>query len=156
MLHTFETPDHVSLHVEIGTGDVFVRADEHDRTTVEVVGEDAEDVTVEQRGDRIVVLGPPHHGGFFSRSPKLDVRVTSGIEASAGRRRLVAALVECAHEGNALVVAEGVERVTEFEAMKLLGVDLGQGFYFGQPTERPMAVDPRLVRARPELGSLRA
>ena len=76
MLHTFETPDHVSLHVEIGTGDVFVRADEHDRTTVEVVGEDAEDVTVEQRGDRIVVLGPPHHGGFFSRSPKLDVRVT--------------------------------------------------------------------------------
>ena len=27
-----------------------------------------------------------------------------------------------------------------------LGVDLGQGFYFGQPTERPMAVDTRLVR----------
>ena len=72
-----------------------------------------------------------------------------------GRRRLVAALVECAHEGNALVVAEGVERVMEFEAMKTLGVDLGQGFYFGQPTERPMAVDPRLVRARPELAAPR-
>ena len=82
---------------------------------------------------------------------KLDVKVTSGIETSPGRSRLVAALVECAHEGNALVVAEGVERVSEFEAMKTLGVDLGQGFYFGQPTERPMAVDPRLVRARPEL-----
>ena len=27
-----------------------------------------------------------------------------------------------------------------------LGVDYGQGFYFGQPTERPMAVDVRLVR----------
>ena len=46
----------------------------------------------------------------------------------------------------AKVVAEGVERVDEFRAMAELGVDLGQGFYFGQPTERPMAVDTRLVR----------
>jgi EAL domain-containing protein (putative c-di-GMP-specific phosphodiesterase class I) len=30
--------------------------------------------------------------------------------------------------------------------MAELGVDLGQGFYFGQPTEKPMAVDSRLVR----------
>ena len=52
-----------------------------------------------------------------------------------------------------MVVAEGIERVDEYEAMLELGVDLGQGFYFGQPTERPMAVDPRLVRrARPERG----
>ena len=29
-----------------------------------------------------------------------------------------------------------------------LGVDLGQGFYFGQPTERPMAVDARLFAKR--------
>ena len=49
------------------------------------------------------------------------------------------------------VVAEGIERVDEFQAMGELGVDLGQGFYFGQPTERPMAVDTRLVRPRPEL-----
>jgi EAL domain-containing protein (putative c-di-GMP-specific phosphodiesterase class I) len=82
---------------------------------------------------------------------KLDVRMTAGIERSPGRRRLVAALVECAHEGGARVIAEGVERVGEFEAMKAMGVDLGQGFYFGHPTERPMAIDPRLVRARPEL-----
>ena len=32
-----------------------------------------------------------------------------------------------------------------------LGVDLGQGYYFGQPTDKPMAVDPRLVRHRAEL-----
>ena len=82
---------------------------------------------------------------------KIDNKLTAGIQYSAGRRRLVAALVECAHEYEARVVAEGVERVGEFEAMRDLGVDFGQGFYFGQPTERPMAVDPRLVRARPEL-----
>jgi EAL domain-containing protein (putative c-di-GMP-specific phosphodiesterase class I) len=77
---------------------------------------------------------------------KIDVKLTAGIHHSAGRRRLVAALVECAHECRARVVAEGVERVDEFRTMRDLGVDLGQGFYFGQPTERPMAVDARLVR----------
>ncbi len=82
---------------------------------------------------------------------KIDNKLTAGIQYSSGRRRLVAALVECAHEGKARVVAEGIERVGEFEAMRDLGVDFGQGFYFGQPTERPMAVDARLVRARPEL-----
>ena len=79
---------------------------------------------------------------------------TSSPPASSTRpaaASLVAALVECAHECGARVVAEGVERVGEFEAMRDLAVDFGQGFYFGQPTERPMAVDPRLVRARPEL-----
>src|SRR4051794_688656 len=82
---------------------------------------------------------------------KIDNKLTAGIQYSAGRRQLVAALVECAHECKARVVAEGIERVGEFEAMRDLGVELGQGFYFGQATERPMAVDPRLVRARPEL-----
>jgi len=82
---------------------------------------------------------------------KIDNKMTAGIQYSEGRRRLVAALVECAHECKARVVAEGIERVGEFEAMRDLGVDYGQGFYFGQPTERPMAVDTRLVRPRPEL-----
>lgn len=82
---------------------------------------------------------------------KIDNKLTAGIQYSDARRRLVAALVGCAHEVKARVVAEGIERVGEFEAMRDLGVDFGQGFYFGQPTERPMAVDTRLVRPRPEL-----
>jgi EAL domain-containing protein (putative c-di-GMP-specific phosphodiesterase class I) len=82
---------------------------------------------------------------------KIDNALTAGIQDSLGRRRLVAALVECAHEQGCRVVAEGVERVDEFQAMADLGVDYGQGFYFGHPTERPMAVDVRLVRPRAEL-----
>ena len=77
---------------------------------------------------------------------KIDNALTAGIQHSPARRRLVAALVDCAHEHGCKVVAEGVERVDEFRAMADLGVDLGQGFYFGQPTEKPMAVDTRLVR----------
>ena len=38
---------------------------------------------------------------------KIDNKLTAGIQYSTGRRRLVAALVECAHECNARVVAEG-------------------------------------------------
>ena len=81
---------------------------------------------------------------------KIDRAMTAGIQHSDARRRLVAALVEVAHELGTRVVAEGIERVDEFEAMRELGVDLGQGFYFGQPTAKPMAVDPRLVRKRSE------
>jgi EAL domain-containing protein (putative c-di-GMP-specific phosphodiesterase class I) len=75
---------------------------------------------------------------------KIDLVLTQGIHHSPARRKLVAALVELAHEQGAKVVAEGIERVDEYRTMVDLGVDLGQGFYFGQPTERPMAVDPRV------------
>jgi EAL domain-containing protein (putative c-di-GMP-specific phosphodiesterase class I) len=79
---------------------------------------------------------------------KIDLALTQGIQHSEARRKLVAALVELAHEHGTKVVAEGIERVDEFHTMLELGVDLGQGFYFGQPTERPMAVDPRLFLRR--------
>ena len=77
---------------------------------------------------------------------KLDHAITTGIEDSAPRRHLISAVVEIAHEAGVKVVAEGVERVGEFEAMRDLGVDYGQGFYFGQPTEKPLPVDPRLLQ----------
>jgi EAL domain-containing protein (putative c-di-GMP-specific phosphodiesterase class I) len=79
---------------------------------------------------------------------KIDQALTAGIQHSVARRRLVAALVECAHELGCKVVAEGIERVDEYETMLDLGVDLGQGYYFGHPTDRPMAVDARLFKRR--------
>jgi EAL domain-containing protein (putative c-di-GMP-specific phosphodiesterase class I) len=79
---------------------------------------------------------------------KLDMPLTKRIDHSAGRRRLVHALVDCAHELGARVVAEGIERVEEYHAMAELGVDCAQGFYFGMPTEKPMVVDQRLFTHR--------
>ncbi len=79
---------------------------------------------------------------------RLLSHLTQGIQHSEGRRKLIAALVELAHEQGAQVVAEGIERVDEYETMLELGVDLGQGFYFGHPTARPMDVDPRLFTKR--------
>lgn len=82
---------------------------------------------------------------------RLDQRVTAGIENSPGRRRLVGALVELAHELGCRVAAAGIESVSEFEALRALGVDLGQGFYFGQPSERMLPVDARLVQPSAQL-----
>jgi len=64
---------------------------------------------------------------------KLDTEVTAGVAISSARRRLVAALVEVAHEQGCRVVAEGVERVSEFETLRELGVDYGQGFVLHRP-----------------------
>lgn len=82
---------------------------------------------------------------------KLDRGVTEAIELSAGRKRLVAALVECAHEQESKVIADGIERVSELETMTELGVDYGQGFYLGMPMDRILPVDGRLVRRSAQL-----
>ncbi len=85
-------------------------------------------------------------------SDRLHDAVAAGVLGTdENYRALLRSIVDVARALGERVVAEGVERVDEFQAMADLGVDLGQGFYFGQPTERPMAVDARLVRPRAEL-----
>ena len=76
---------------------------------------------------------------------KLSLHLCKGIEASPARRHLVGALVEVAHELSCKVVAVGIERDSELEHIQELGIDLGQGFYLGQPTEAMFPVDTRLV-----------
>ena len=75
---------------------------------------------------------------------KLDINLTRGIEGSAARRNLVKALAEVAHELGCKVVAVGIERDSELEAVCELGVDFGQGFYLSQPTEEMLPVEVRL------------
>jgi EAL domain-containing protein (putative c-di-GMP-specific phosphodiesterase class I) len=76
---------------------------------------------------------------------KLSRHLCKDIETSPARRRLVGALVEVAHELNVRVVAVGIERDTELEHVMELGIDLGQGFFLGQPTEEMLPVDTRLI-----------
>ena len=76
---------------------------------------------------------------------KLSLHLCKGLDASPARRALVAALVELAHELECRVVAVGIERDSDLEQVQALGIDLGQGFYLGQPTEEMLPVDARLV-----------
>lgn len=64
---------------------------------------------------------------------KLDMSLVSGIDADPARRELAGALTSFAHRTGAVVVAEGVERRAEHEALREVGVDLGQGYLYAVP-----------------------
>ena len=48
-------------------------------------------------------------------------------------KAIVNAVIEMAHSIGIKIVAEGIETQEEFDAMKALGVDFIQGFYFSRP-----------------------
>lgn len=64
---------------------------------------------------------------------KLDMRLIRQAEAEDARAVIVQ-LVELAHARGATVIAEGVENQAIFEALRASGVDLFQGYYFGEPS----------------------
>ena len=74
---------------------------------------------------------------------KMDRSIVSGVDTDPVLTRLVGSLVEFGHGGGATVVAEGVETAAEAVVLRDLGVDLGQGWFFG----RPAPVDPPVVPA---------
>jgi DUF4097 and DUF4098 domain-containing protein YvlB len=74
MQHTFDTPNPVALFVELGAGDLVVHTDSTAQTVVDVHGKAADEVTVEQRGDEIIVQAP-RKSGFFGSSHDISVHV---------------------------------------------------------------------------------
>ena len=64
---------------------------------------------------------------------KLDVGVVRGLDADPARRAMVAGLVHFALGARIHLVAEGIETDAELRALKILGVELGQGFLLGRP-----------------------
>ena len=82
---------------------------------------------------------------------KLDRDLVSGIDLDPVRRSLAAALVAFAEETGASIVAEGVERASELDALSRLGVHLAQGFFLGRPG--PVEELCRLAGCRRDLGA---
>jgi EAL domain-containing protein (putative c-di-GMP-specific phosphodiesterase class I)/DNA-binding response OmpR family regulator len=64
---------------------------------------------------------------------KLDISLVHDIDTDALRRALVAGLVQFAQRSGCHLIAEGVESPNEAAALRLLGVELAQGFLFGRP-----------------------
>ncbi|NYI79748.1 DUF4097 family beta strand repeat-containing protein [Nocardioides panzhihuensis] len=73
--YTFMSTAPAKLFVEFGKGNLEVQATDTDETTVEVDGDDAESLVVEQNGDTINVIDP--HKGPFSRSRRYDITITA-------------------------------------------------------------------------------
>ena len=87
MMPTFQTPNPITVDVELGVGDIRIDASERTDTVVEVLPTDpgkprdvtaAEQTRVELAGDRLVIRGPrgwrqwTHWGGRES----IDVRIS--------------------------------------------------------------------------------
>lgn len=64
---------------------------------------------------------------------KLDRSIVAGVGDDAVLQALVGSLTDFAHDLGAAVVAEGVETSADSAALCEIGVDLGQGWFFGRP-----------------------
>ena len=64
---------------------------------------------------------------------KLDISLVRGIDGDDVRRALVAGLGYYALRTDCRLIAEGVETKAEADALVDLGVEFGQGYFFGRP-----------------------
>jgi EAL domain-containing protein (putative c-di-GMP-specific phosphodiesterase class I) len=64
---------------------------------------------------------------------KLDRSIIDGVSNDPVLTTLVRSLVDFARGCNARVVAEGVETAADGEVLLGLGVDYGQGWFYGRP-----------------------
>jgi EAL domain-containing protein (putative c-di-GMP-specific phosphodiesterase class I) len=72
---------------------------------------------------------------------KMDRSIVSGLHVDPVLSKLVESLVIFGHGCGVKVVAEGIETADEAARLRDLGVDLGQGWYFGRPGP-PEALTP--------------
>jgi EAL domain-containing protein (putative c-di-GMP-specific phosphodiesterase class I) len=71
---------------------------------------------------------------------KLDRWLIVGVAEDGGRRAAVSAFVALAGELGSTVIAEGVERREDLEALRELGLDAAQGYLLGGPASDHEAV----------------
>ncbi|MEA2683732.1 MAG: hypothetical protein QOK05_2060 [Chloroflexota bacterium] len=64
---------------------------------------------------------------------KLDISLTQNIEHDAGTIALAVALTSFAGAIGARVIAEGIETQGQLDALRSLGIQLGQGYHLGRP-----------------------
>lgn len=85
---------------------------------------------------------------------KLDRTITHGVSQDDALTGIVGSLVEFAHGSATTVVAEGVESADDAAALAALGVDHGQGYFFGRPGP-PSDLPAYLPPMRPPSGDRR-
>jgi EAL domain-containing protein (putative c-di-GMP-specific phosphodiesterase class I) len=75
---------------------------------------------------------------------KIAKEFVDGLSRNEDDQAFVALIVQLARTRGLEVVAEGIEDIDQFHALRAAGCDLGQGYYFGRPLS---ADDPQLSRA---------
>lgn len=69
---------------------------------------------------------------------KLDLTLTRGIHTDPAKQAMASATVNFALRTRVSVVAEGIESKEDAETLRVIGVQYGQGYYFGKPSPLPL------------------
>lgn len=117
---------------------IVIEITEHDlitdyartRAAVAALGDDVR-LAVDDAGVGIANFG--HIIGLRPDLVKLDLSLVRRVNADPGRQALVVAMRHFARTAGCRLVAEGVETDEEARALKQLGVEFAQGFWFGRP-----------------------
>lgn len=64
---------------------------------------------------------------------KLDISLVRGIEKNILKQELIKAILGLSRQMNSMVIAEGIETIEELNALKKIGITIGQGFLFTRP-----------------------
>lgn len=106
---------------------------------------------VQSHGNVLLVIddlgvGFSNLGRISKLSPrivKLDRQLIAGMTIGSRQHLLVAGVVELCRDLGAMVVAEGVETVEEFDAVRTAGAQYAQGYLFARPAFPAPPVGPR-------------
>jgi EAL domain-containing protein (putative c-di-GMP-specific phosphodiesterase class I)/FixJ family two-component response regulator len=82
----------------------------------------------------ILMLGPE----FI----KLDQTLIQDLPTDRSRQALAAGLISFAEKAQSTIIAEGIEAQEEVDALRGLGVEYGQGFFFALPGPLPLQLSP--------------
>ena len=90
--------------------------------------------------------------GYLHELPVDEIKIDrSFIEALTKHddTRLVSTIIQLGKKLNVATIAEGIEQEEQFDRLRALGCDLGQGFLLGMPELPGLAVAPAIARALP-------
>jgi EAL domain-containing protein (putative c-di-GMP-specific phosphodiesterase class I) len=71
---------------------------------------------------------------------KLDIELTRNIDLDPARKALTTALIAFARDTGSRIIAEGVERESELETLRSIGVKKVQGYLLGRPADLDSAL----------------
>jgi PAS domain S-box-containing protein len=131
---------HTGLATLLGTADrpIVVEVTEHERIGDYAVIRAA--AAALGHGVRIAVddagVGIANFGHIVELRPdfvKLDMSLVRRVNVDPGRQALVVAMRHFARTAGCRLVAEGIETGEEARTLRQLGVEFGQGYWFGRP-----------------------
>jgi EAL domain-containing protein (putative c-di-GMP-specific phosphodiesterase class I)/GGDEF domain-containing protein len=76
---------------------------------------------------------------------KFDISLVRNIHENLIKKGLLETLVSLSSKINASVIAEGIEEKDEYQALRSLGVQLGQGYFFATPSVQVPPISTALL-----------